>query len=376
MSEYQYYEFRTVNRQLTATERAAVNKLSSHGHTTATSFSVDYSYGNFKHNPDEVLARYFDVFFYTANWGTVTLKFRYPKGLLNLRSIEPYCLDGAVTVDHKTVGDSVIIGFDWNPEDGADWAEAEGMLDGVVALYHDIMQGDYRAFYLAWLGAIQNGADYSGEFEDDTLEPPVPPGLDTLSPALVDFMALFEVDEDLVAVAAQGSGQAQATPQVDPATALDVLSKAECIDFLQRFLQGEAHLELKLKQRIGLLPTTTVTTDNDAPTGERTVAELLAAREEIAQQRKKAAAAAKEAQRRAELAALAARGDSAWQEVETLIEQKTADGYKQAVLLLQQLDALAREQGQARLFERRIGQIRTKYSRRSALMRELQRVQL
>lgn len=376
MSEYQYYEFRTINRQLTATERAAVSKLSSHGDTTATSFSVDYSYGDFKHNPDEVLARYFDVFFYTSNWGTVTLKFRYPKDLLDLRRLEPYCLESALTIDHKTVGESVIIGFDWNPEEGSDWVEAEGILDGVAALYTDIMQGDYRVFYLAWLRAIQDGIEYSDEFADDTLEPPVPLGLDTLSPALTDFIALFEIDKALVTVAAQGSGQVQPTAQVDMATALATLSKEECIDFLQRFLQGEAYLELKVKQRIGLLPMTTATTDDYAPTGERTVAELLAAREEIAQQRKKAAAAAKEAKHRAELAALAQRGDRAWQEVETFIEQKTADGYKQAVMLLQQLSALARDQGQTRLFESRVEQMRSKYSRRSALMRELQRAQL
>lgn len=372
MSEYQYYEFRTINRQLTAAERAAVNKLSSHGQTTATGFSVDYSYGDFKHNPDEVLARYFDIFFYTANWGTVTLKFRYPKGLLNLRGLEPYCLDSAMVIDHKTVGDSVVIGFEWNPEDGTDWVEAEGMLDGVVALYQDIMAGDYRAFYLAWLKTIQGGTAYSDELDDDTLEPPVPAGLDNLSPALADFIAMFEIDKDLIAAAAKGSGQATATSAIEPATALATLSKEECIDFLQRFLQGEAHVELKLKQRLGLLqPPTTY-----APTGERTVGELLARRDELVQHRRKAAAAAKEVKQRAELAALAARGDSAWQEIERLIEQKTADGYKQAVRLLAQLGALARDQGQARLFESRVEQIRLKYSRRSALMRELQQAQL
>jgi len=382
MSEYQYYEFRTINRQLTATERAAVNKLSSHGHTTATSFSVDYSYGNFKHNPDEVLARYFDAFFYTANWGTVTLKFRYPKALIDLRGIEPYCLDSAITIDYKTVDDSVIITFDWNPEEGSDWMEAEGMLDGVVGLYTDIMQGDYRVFYLAWLGAMQNGGDYGRSYEEEdeeedgvndaTHEPPVPPGLETLSPALEEFAELFGIDEDLIAVAAKGSRQQEAVTAIGAAMALATLSKEECIDYLQRFLQGEAHLELKLKQRIGLLQPTVAY----APTGERTVAELLTARDDIVQQRKKAAAAVKEAQRRVQMAALATRGDSAWQEVENFIEQKTADGYKQAVLLLQQLSELAREQGQTRTFESRVERIRIKYSRRSALIRELQQAQL
>ncbi|MEZ4727456.1 MAG: hypothetical protein R3E79_10010 [Caldilineaceae bacterium] len=375
MSEYQYYEFRTVNRQLTAAERTAVNKLSSHGHTTATSFSVDYSYGDFKHDPDEVLARYFDVFFYIANWGTVTLKFRYPKGLLNLYGLEPYCLDSTMVIDYKTVGDSVIVGFDSNPEEGGDWIEAEGMLDGVVALYQDLMGGDYRACYLAWLKAIQGGTDYSDEFDDDTLEPPVPPGLNSLSPALTDFVALFKIDKDLLAAAAQESEQPEAAPAVDMATALATLSKAEYVDFLQRFLQGEANVELKLKQRVGLLPAATAA-DDYAPTGTRNVGELLAARDEAVRQHRQVAAAAREAKRKAELAALAQRGDSAWQEVETLIEQKTADAYKQAVKLLQQLSALARDQGQTRLFESRVEQMRSKYSRRSALMRELQRAQL
>ncbi len=372
MSEYQYYEFRTINRQLTAAERTAVDKLSSHGHTTATSFSVDYSYGDFKHDPNQVLARYFDLFFYMANWGTVTLKFRYPKGLLDLRRLEPYCLDSTMVIDHQTVGDSVIIGFDWNPEDSTDWIEADGLVDGVVGLYQEIMGGDYRALYLAWLRAIQNGADYSGEFEEETLEPPVPPGLDELSPALTDFMALFEIDKDLVAAAAKGSSAAT-MPTIDIAAALATLSKEECVAFLERFLQGEAHLELTLKQRIGLLQPAS---EEYNPSGTRTVSELLAVRDEMVQRRRQAVAAAKEAKRRADLAALAGRGDQVWQEVETFIEQKTGEGYKQAITLLQQLGDLAREQGQGRIFASRVEQLRNRYSRRSAFIRELQRVQL
>ncbi len=39
MSEYQYYEFRTINRQLPAAERTAADKLSSHGHRESTTFT-------------------------------------------------------------------------------------------------------------------------------------------------------------------------------------------------------------------------------------------------------------------------------------------------------------------------------------------------
>ena len=373
MSEYQYYEFRTVNRQLTASERAAVAKLSSHGETTATSFSVNYSYGSFKHEPEEVLTRYFDLFFYIANWGSVQLIFRYPKELIDTRALEPYCLEGQRIIDYKVVDDHVILRFELNHEDGGfGWTEGEGMVDGVVGLYEEIMQRDYRALYLAWLGAIQDGTEYSDEFDDETLEPPLPPGLHALSPALQEFVNLFELDEHLIAAAAQGSTPPPPTKQIDQATALATLSKAESIDFLQRLLQGEAHLELKLKQRLGLLPINV----GYAPTGQRTVGELLATRHELEQIRQKAAAAAKEVQRRARLAALVAQGDSAWQDVETLIEKQTSEGYKQAVALLLQLGELAREQQQDRIFASRVEAIRARYRRRSGLMRLLEQAQL
>lgn len=45
MSEFQYYEWRTLDRALTAQERAAVAKLSSHIDVTATGAVVTYKAG-------------------------------------------------------------------------------------------------------------------------------------------------------------------------------------------------------------------------------------------------------------------------------------------------------------------------------------------
>jgi hypothetical protein len=246
------------------------------------------------------------------------------------------------------------------------------MVDNVAGLYEEIMQRDYRAFYLAWLGAIQDGTEYSNAFSEETLEPPVPPGLDALSPCLEEFVELFEIDEELIGAAAQSSRQTPPAAPVDPVTALSALSKEECVDFLQRFLLGEAHLDVKLKQRIGLLPPDV----GYAPTGQRTVGELLAARDQIAAARQQAAAAAKEAKRRAQMAALATRGEAAWQEVDAFILQKTNDGYKLAVALLLELRELAREQKQERTFASRVAEIRSRYSRRSGLLRELNQAHL
>lgn len=376
MSEYQYYEFRTIGRQLTANERIEVDNLSSHGHTTATSFSVDYSWGDFKHDADDVLVRYFDAFFYIANWGTTTLKFRYPRELVNTRAWEPYCIEESMTIDLQTVGESVILTFEYNEEEGYGWIEEDGSLDGVIGLYDEILGGDHRALYLAWLAAIQHGTEFSyrKEFDNDTLEPPVPPGLGKLSAALKSFVELFTVPEDLIAVAAKGSETAKSAEQVDAASALAALTKEECIDFLRRLLREEAHLALKLKQRLGVLNTAAETKAADyQPAGKRTVSELLAARSEEQDRRAKASEVAREVARKARLKELAARGDSVWQDVEDLIEQKNTDAYKQAANLLAQLSELAQEQGQTSLFDRRVSSIRNQYSRRSALMRELRK---
>lgn len=367
MSEYQYYEFRTINRQLSKAEQVAVNNLSSHGHTTATSFSVDYSWGNFKHDVDTVLAQYFDSAFYITNWGTTELKFCFPKALLDLRTIQPYLVDEEeMMVGTKTVGDRLIVTFARQEEGRDEWVDDSAVLSSVAGLYDQILHGDRRAFYIAWLHAADLVGEYGNYLTEETLEPPVPPDLAQLTPALQAFVDLFAIDEELIAAAAQGQSHHEASP-LALRQALTALSHAESIDFLQRLLEGEDHLVVKLKQRLGLLPTMST----DSPVGTRTLGELLATRDGIQHKQAQVAAAAHEAQRRAALAALAARGDAAWQDVETLITQQNGSAYEQAAKLLEQLGRLAAEQGQTFAFQQRLAAIRAKYSRRWGLIREL-----
>ncbi|MFM7880301.1 MAG: hypothetical protein ACKO8H_00005, partial [Microcystis panniformis] len=92
MSEYQYYEFQAIDRTLTQEERAAISQLSSRVKPTATSAIFTYSYGDFSGSPEKILAQYFDVMYYIANWGTQQLMFRFPKSLIDREAIEPYCV--------------------------------------------------------------------------------------------------------------------------------------------------------------------------------------------------------------------------------------------------------------------------------------------
>jgi hypothetical protein len=71
MSEYQYHEWQSLERPLTAAEQAAVNDLSSHIDVTASQAIVTYKWGDFKHDPIHVLAQYFDAYLYSANWAVL-----------------------------------------------------------------------------------------------------------------------------------------------------------------------------------------------------------------------------------------------------------------------------------------------------------------
>jgi hypothetical protein len=96
MSEYQRYEFMTIDRPLTRAQLDAVNALSSHIEASSTHALVEYHWGDFKHNPIGVLHEFFDGFLYWANWGSSELAFRFPHGILPVDLIDGYDLEDFV----------------------------------------------------------------------------------------------------------------------------------------------------------------------------------------------------------------------------------------------------------------------------------------
>ena len=70
MSEYQYYDFRSIDRALTRAEMAELRSISTRAVITSTGFTNHYEWGDLKANPLKLLEKYFDAFVYVANWGT------------------------------------------------------------------------------------------------------------------------------------------------------------------------------------------------------------------------------------------------------------------------------------------------------------------
>jgi len=200
MSEYQVYEFASVDRPLTVNEIASLRAISSRAEISATRFWNEYSWGDLKANPSNLLETFFDAHLYYANWGGHRLMLRIPIDRVDLVALREYFPGGATTC--RTVGKHVIV--DVRPEDEPDDYDfrANWSLAAFLPLRVELMQGDMRGAYLAWLLSVAKG-----ETGDEEREPPVPPGLSDRTPAEEALIDFFEIDRDLLAAAADGSDE-------------------------------------------------------------------------------------------------------------------------------------------------------------------------
>jgi len=191
MSEYQYYEFQALDHPLTESQMAELRKYSTRATITPTSFVNEYNWGDFKGDRRQWMEKYFDAFLYIANWGSHWLDFRVPKRLLDPETVSAYCTDESLACHAKD--DFVLVSFVSEDESG-EWAEGEGWLASLTPLRADLMNGDLRCLYLGWLAGAQGN-----DFEDNDIEPPVPPGLEALSSSLQSLADFLRIDPDWIA---------------------------------------------------------------------------------------------------------------------------------------------------------------------------------
>jgi hypothetical protein len=386
VSEYQYYEFLAIDRPLDDDEQAAVRSLSTRARITATTFVNEYHWGDFKGDPATLMERYYDAHLYLANWGTHRLMFRLPTESFDLDTVGQYCVDEFVNA--WTVDGSLVLDLHSEDELGEfdfDY-EAAPLLSGIVGVRAELTAGDLRPLYLAWLAAYGAWERDEDAFDRaaDGLEPPVPPGLNTLTAAqraLADFLRL---DEDLLAVAAEASVPVDAAG-TDPGRLADWVAGLPAVEkdqYLARVALGESmrvQLELLHRFRGAAVPTTTP--------HRRRVGDVLdeAARRRAERRRQEEAqAAAEHARQERERAAayqrrldqLAAEGEAAWSRVDELIGTRKPSGYDAAVRLLIELRDLSDRANRRHDFTPRAEQLRQAHARKPSLIDRLNRAGL
>jgi hypothetical protein len=387
MSEHQYYEFQTVDRPLDKHQMGELRALSSRADITPTSFVNVYNYGDFRGDPQKLMEKYFDAFVYSANWGTRTVMLRIPRRLVEVEALEPYFTGEANSLRIKP--EHVILEFNSN-EEGGDWQEDdEEWLSSMLPLREDLIAGDLRCLYLGWLIGVQG--DASEYYEDEEVEPPVPPGLRELSPALKSFADFLRIDADLIEVAAPKDTAAlpSAPSREDLSQWIAALPASEKTALLLRVMEEDTPLIRRELLHRFRHDKAGVERDSAAePQGAgRTVGQLRAAFEEwsAAKQRGKEARRAADQVRRdrekaearaKHLDALAKRTTEAWKDVETLIATKLPKEYDKAVQLLVDLRDLAERESRGDETRARIQEVRGRHSRKPTFIERLRKAGL
>lgn len=363
MSEYQYYEFRAIDRPLTETQKSKISALSSRSHVTSHVASFVYNYGDFRGNPEQLMRDYFDAMVYVTNWGSRRLMFRIPLSLIDTKKVGLYCI--SEEIDKIVTQETMIFDLNFHDEDMSEWTEGEGWLDELVGLREELIQGDFRVLYLAWLKAAEN-ALRAEDIDGDTLEPPVPPGLNQLSDALKTFVSFLEIDDAMLVVAAQKSTERkQESLQLEKW--VEKLPIKEQQGFLKRLSLGEAGLSVLLNRRLHELTNKTTFSDECIGSEQRTIAGLIQAAEEWRRRKQEDKRHKEELERKHRLEEFAVKENEVWQQAQALIEEKKPKSYDNALGLLKELRELAEYRGKLKEFKEKIAEIQQAYSNRPAL---------
>ncbi len=370
MSEYQYYEWQTIDRPLTASEQREVNGLSSHMDTvTSAQAIVTYSWGDFKHDPQKVLLKYFDAFLYDSNFGTRQLMFRLPKNLVDVSSFHPYLFEDRITLEEHGKYDVLEIRID-EESDFFEWVESDSVLGQLTPLREQLLQGDMRMLYLAWLKAISLDELTGMEAEP---EPPLPAGMKKLNASLQAFADFFEIDPHLISAAAAASQKAKSALEPDLKVAIAKLTRAESDALLLQIARGEPGAVLALKKKLSDL---SGGKSVSPPQPKRSVEELFEQAQKIGLEASRKAQAEAERQRIQRLEKLAQTEEAAWANVESLLSQKRGSTYDEATRLLSDLRDMAEYKQRQTIFAERFQAIRERYGKSAALTERFRRARL
>ena len=372
MSEYQRYEFMTIDRPLTRAQLDAVNDLSSHIEASSTHALIEYHWGNFKHDPIKVLRQFFDGFLYWANWGAPELAFRFPHGILPVDLIDGYDLDDFVTFTQYP--DYDILDIHFGEMEGPDeWIDYE--LGSLIPIRDELMEGDLRALYIAWLAGqhVIGGYDEEEDEEEDyeISVPPVPPGFGTLTAAQQALAELLQVPQELLVAAARHSNAAVSSPVDDVAAWVRLLPPDRQNDYLVRLAHNEPGLSRLLVRELRELGQDKT---RAAPSmGEHvTYATLLAESKAIKAQQEREKREQEQLARLRHLQEVHDRQDAYWQQVEQAVMRGTGTGYDEALRFLVELRDAADQFNETQQFQDHFRAWVRPHLRRPAFVKRLQ----
>jgi hypothetical protein len=373
MSEYQYYEFVAVAGPISDEGLRYARGCSSRAEVSRFRWRNVYHFGDF-HGNEETLLKHYDAHFYIANWGTVRLGLGIPAASLPREAVQPYLRGGERyedTLTLKQVGERCIVWWERNEEGGWAWTEGERVIDELVGIREELLRGDYRALFLGWLADFSPD-EWTNPKDRAVLLPPIPGGLDRLSPAQAALVKHFPVDRDALAVAASLS-QASTPERIPIATVAERLPVSEMRALLERVAAGEGPAVMAELNRLAAPPPAAagVSTLSCVNFAAKVRAVRDARRKEEA--RAEAARRKREAEaRRQRLASVMERADRIWADLDPLMDQKVTAAYDQVAAQLKELRDAHDQAGESETFRQKLTAFRERYARRPAMMRRIE----
>ena len=209
---------------------------------TGNSAEVTYHWGDFKHDPQIVLARYFDIFLYEANWGTQRVEFRFDIESVDVEQMQDFAVGDVLELKQTEDAIFVEVWFEENRiepsysyydqyEDTGDWR-----LEAFEAVYRQIEQGDYRGLFLLWL----KGCEMSSLEKKVVALPRGMAKLEEEHRILADFVG---ANEALIKQAVERSRPLPRAKKVEGSLDLHLskLDMEKKEDYVKRLLSEDAH---------------------------------------------------------------------------------------------------------------------------------------
>jgi hypothetical protein len=371
MSEHQCIAFRAIDGPVSEKNLEYMRRQSARAEITPWSFDNEYHFGDFRGDALEMLRRGYDFHLHYANFGTRKLLIRFPHGLPDESAAKPFFAADSLRFlkDKQGQGGTICIEPFHESGDLEDLWEIDNILDRLVPLRAEILDGDLRPLYLAHLAmACDDQHD-----PEETKEPLVPAGLGELTDAQRALTELYGLSDALIAAAAR---------DIPPLAKQDDLRNQPA-----QWLQGQAQAtkDAWLAQLMSD-PLSTVRREIlaafrnswNAPVWptvrrDRTIAELEAAAAKIQQEAEHKSTENAARQRKKKLAAMAADPAPTLRETEHLVKQRSREAYLKIGKLLAELRESLAGTDQVGLAEQQAKKLKNENPTLKLLISELRR---
>lgn len=376
MSEYQYYEFLAIERELTSKEMSALRNISSRAEITPVSLTNVYNFGDFKGNPTDLVRQYFNAHVYMANWGTALFMINLPLEAISRETAET--MQSADFLDFKVFKNLWVItwSLDDEPEDLDRFVMDDGRswMKRLVPIREELLRGDLRSLYIGWLAAVAKEM-----IDDEELEPLSLEGLGSLTPAQQALAEFLEVDSDLLAGAGMGNPDSEQYEQKKEMMEkwLNTLSQERLLNATRLLLTGQgqqAERELKNEYYAWMRSLSDGSSGDDLRTVKE-IRENADSAQKMRLERERLERKRQEEKRRqkrqAHLKELAQNTYQAWKEIQRTVARGSGLAYKEVCQALIDLSEAYANYKDPESFQRELNHFIGDHMRRKALIKRL-----